>query len=331
MGFFDKIKQAAKDATGLGLNAQQQYLRAYQKGVFLKDYGSAAKNFAKAAEKFTEDNNPAMAQRANANAMVYSLLAPQDRPGLDEVIAALGPVPEIEQVGSDKEMVATKPWVTELNALRMEQAAAALTGDGDKKVAYQQASDLLMGMASTPLTFADKLGLAGPKDKAMARANYYAGLSDYHGANAELLTSPSSAHDYLQKAAVRLRTAGVGDLAKQIEDLMEAWKQKRHCWMCGREMQARDVFFRYYPTVTRPYNLKQVEAVSGDVHMLERENHVTLCTVCGSAVEFQADRYAKARAQEVRVWAEGVFAEHRRALEALHERIKALERAAHTH
>ena len=40
MGFLDKVK----DATGIGLSADEQYRRAYEKGVFLQppDYSAAS-------------------------------------------------------------------------------------------------------------------------------------------------------------------------------------------------------------------------------------------------------------------------------------------------
>jgi len=334
MGLFDKVKQAAKDATGLGLSAQEQYRRAYEKGVFVNDYDSAVKCFRKAGEKFDEDQDTTMAQRSRANAALYSLLASKDRTALSDVVAALEAVPEIEQVGSDKEMVKTGPWVTELKAVQMETSAEGYESDADKQAAYQSASNLLMNIGTAPLAFVDKLGLTGPADRAMARAHYYGGLSDFHAAQAEILTSPPAAHDYLQKAAVQLRQAKearAGELAGQIDALIVQWTAKRHCWVCGREMQAQDVFFRYYPATIREYNRKQVEAENGDIAMFKVADHITLCTVCGSVVEKQADRYGELHAKRVRDWAEPILAQHERNIEALHERIKALERVAHRH
>lgn len=337
---FDKVKQAAKDATGIGLSAQEQYQRAYQKGVFVKDYNSAAKNFGKATEKFAEDNDAVMAARSRANAALYGLLAGGEQANLEQAVTALEAVSEIEQIGTDTEMVKPAPWIAELKALQLEIGAEGVEWLSNKKTMYQEASDLLMKLGNSPLSFADKLGRPGPQDKALPRAYFDAGLSDYYCALVEVKTSPTAAHDYMQKAAVEFNQAGAHEDAKswsqQVTQYVAQVKEKRHCWMCGREMQGRDIFYKYYPATVEPYNQKQVEAVGGDVKMIETEREgeggrVSLCTVCGSAVEVQANRYATMRAREVRDWAEPIFVRHQENIEALHERIKALERVAHHH
>jgi len=74
MSLLDKMKQNIRETTGYGLNAEEQYERAYQKGVFVKDYNAAAENFNKALERFLQENNAEMAQRSRANSTLYSLL-----------------------------------------------------------------------------------------------------------------------------------------------------------------------------------------------------------------------------------------------------------------
>lgn len=47
MSLLDKMRQNIKESTGYGLKANEQYQRAYEKGVFIKDYSAAIENFNK--------------------------------------------------------------------------------------------------------------------------------------------------------------------------------------------------------------------------------------------------------------------------------------------
>ncbi len=71
-GVLSKMKDLGKEM-GIGLNAQEQYYKAYEKGILLQppDYPSAVKHFLAAKEKFIQEGNQAMAQHAQANAALY--------------------------------------------------------------------------------------------------------------------------------------------------------------------------------------------------------------------------------------------------------------------
>lgn len=334
MGFFDKAKEKAKNAVkevGVGLNAEEQYQRAYQKGVFVKNYNSAAKDFHKAWEKFQAEQNSDMALRAQANSALYALLDSKDRTCLNDLVTKLEALPEIEQVGTERTMVQTGPLVTELKASSLEYQAEQTQSNSEKKQLYSQASDTLMALGTEALSFADKIGVSGPMDKALLRAYYYGALSDYYGALTEAMISPAHAHDYFQKSAVRFRQAGATDWSSKVDGCLDQIKMKRHCWMCGREMQGRNIYYQYYPARTTLYHKKLVEGSGGDVSMLDTEDCVTLCSVCGSAIEKQADLYALKRANEVREWVTPLLQNHEKVLENHADRLKDLERYSHTH
>ena len=65
--------------------------------------------------------------------------------------------------------------------------------------------------------------------------------------------------------------------------------------------------------------------------MTDRQGMVTICSVCGTAIETQADRYAQVRANEVRTWAEAALEEQSQHIRSLEARVGALERVAHSH
>ncbi len=338
MSFLKSFKEKAKDLTGLGLNAQEQYSRAYEKGVLLQKYQDAAGLFEKAAAKFSDDGNTVMAKRAHANAALYSLVGGGGYAVVPTVISALEGLEEIEHIGSQREMVRVAPIVAELRALNRESLAQSASDRASRIEHYREASNLLMPLGNEPLQFAEYLSLTGPVSKYFSRAVYYQGFADYHSAFASVNASPEEAHNLLQKALGSFRSAGAEEMEKKTAGYIENVKSKRHCWMCGREMQGEGLFYEYYPTETGVYQRGLVEQLEQDTGMLDREGHVTLCTVCGRAVENQADKYATMRAQEVREWAESEFAhvasrinEIVDAVNNINDRIRELQRTAHTH
>jgi hypothetical protein len=341
MGFFDNVKQKVDNAkqlgkdtikeVGVGLEAQEQYQRAYDKGVFIKNYGSAAKDFEKAWKKFQKENNSEMSLRAQANSALYALLDSKDRSCLNDLINKLELLPEIEPVGTKTTMAQTGPLVTELKAILLEYQAEQVQSTGEKKPLYSQASDILMALGTEALSFADKIGVSGPVDKALLRAYYYGALSDYYGALTEAMVSPAHAHDYFQKSAVRFRQAGATDWSSKVEGCLDQIKMKRHCWMCGREMQGRNIYYQYYPASTTMYHKNLLEGSGDDIGMVDTENCVTLCTVCGSSIEKQADIYASKRANEVREWVAPILQNYAEVFENHANRLRDLERYSHSH
>lgn len=331
MGFFGKLKDKVKDTTGLGLNATEQYNRAYEKGVLLTNYDTAAKNFEAASEKFSKDGNTQMAQRASANARLYSLLATRDCATISSVAQALEQLPEIETIGRQNEMTPTKPVVTELRALHLQFQGDNAADSVQKAALYKQAGETMMQLGYGSPQLAEKLGLNGPMDKCATRALYCMGLSDYHNALAVVLESPELAHDALQRASSLFRQAKDDSYQKQMDGYIDAVQAKRHCWMCGREMQGRDFFFKYYPTTVEKYHHHLIESRKEDTGMLDTAGSVTLCTICGEAIEAQADRYALQRMKELREWVAPILENHNDRLKAHDERLTRLESLAHKH
>jgi hypothetical protein len=332
MGFLDKMKGLGKEM-GIGLSAQEQYYRAYEKGVLLQppQYGSAAKHFATASEKFLKEGNQNMAQRAQANAALYGLVDSGDRSFIPEVIQVLEAVPEIERIGSRDEMIKTTPLIAELTALQYEHQAETCDSNTDKQAVYAKAADGFMKLGTSPLQIAEQLKVNGPKDKAMIRSFYCGALSDYYAAFSVVMESPTQAHDFLQKSAAGFRQAMVTDWSKTVDDYIKEISSKSHCWMCGREMQGNGFFYRYYPAITQKFHRHLLESSNEDLRMIDTPGKVTVCTVCGSAIENQADRYATMRANEVREWATAIFENHNERINDLVRAVNRLNQMAHTH
>ena len=325
MGLMDKIGKGLKDATGIGLSADEQYKRAYEKGVFMKDLDSAASNFFKAAEKFEKDGNPERAARAKANAAVYSLVNSKSTEDIADTIVTLKEVSEIEQLWTDKETADPKMWIGELSAYQAELTADGSDDFGEKKAQYKSGADSLLTLGTAPLTFAEILGVEGPREKALTRSYYYSGLSDYYDAHMLVYSVPSDAESAMQKALMRFKQTNESDMCTNVEALLNKIKAKRHCWMCGREMQAEEFHYNYYPADVSDYHKSRIKAGNEDSGMLDRDDSVTICSVCGTAIEKQADRYATARANEVREWASEKFDQVSSKLNNLENRLSRVE------
>ncbi len=323
MGFLDKVK----DVTGVGLNGEEEYRRAYEKGVFLSppNYAEASRHFADAGAKLRKEGNVDRARRAEANALLYRMAQARDLALIDQILPALEGVPEIEKMASQTEMISGLTFIHELKAVRWEVHAEGAQNLADKASAYRQAAELAMKIGTAPFTLADWVPLKGPVDRGMMRGFYYAALADYHTAFATIPDSPMDAQNSLQKAAVGFRQAQVQDWADQTALHIDALQARRHCWMCGREMQGRDHYFRYYPAATTRYHERLIESRKEDVGMLDRGALVTLCTVCGSAVEAQADRYATQRTDALRHELQPMLDAQARQLSELSSRVTRLE------
>ena len=104
-GFFDKVRHT----TGLGLDQNELYNRAFEKGVLLKKFYDAADIFDKAARKYSELGDPLMATQALANSLLYRYLASRDANIIALLLQKLSGLQQIEVIGSQTETMPTGP------------------------------------------------------------------------------------------------------------------------------------------------------------------------------------------------------------------------------
>jgi hypothetical protein len=308
MSILDKIKKNIEDTIDRAASKPEyQYERAYEKGVDVHDYGSAAKDFRDAGKKFEKQKNTEMALRAKANSSLYQLINSKDRLMVNEAIIDLEELPEIEQFGIRNTLVNTDSYVLELKAIQIEHQAELAQSNDEKRKLYTQAKDLLMKLDGNSLSFADKINIPGPTDKALSRAFYYGAFSDFYGGIIETMNSPANAHDLLKKSFEKLSEFGAVDKLSEVKEYLDNIELKRHCWVCGREMQGRNIHYHYYPTSTTRYHKNFLESSGDDLGMLDKEGYVTLCTVCGLLIEKQADIYSTEKAEEIKEWIEPIL------------------------
>jgi len=168
-------------------------------------------------------------------------------------------------------------------------------------------------------------------DKALGRGYYCEALANYHNAFCVLLESPEKAEDYLNTAKNLFTQASIQEWSTRAGNYIVQFHSKRCCWMCNREMRGEDVFYRYYPARIEKYHTNLIGNLKQDALMVDKPGYVTLCTVCGSAIENQADKYATLRANEVHDWAEPIFENHNKRINDLVEAVNRLNQVAHRH
>ena len=125
MGLLDKVKSA----TGLGLNPDEAYHRAYEKGVLLGKYDVASEMFSKAAEKYEEASRSELARRARANQFLYLFIGTKDLSHIDKILPHLETLPDIEELGSETVKIPVGELLTELQARKFEVAAFGSSGN----------------------------------------------------------------------------------------------------------------------------------------------------------------------------------------------------------
>ncbi len=329
MGLLDKVK----DVTGVGLGAKEQYARAYEKGVFLQppDYAAASKHFLTASEKFEKEANAGMARRAKLNSLMYDLARTKSNDLISPLIKAMDRVPEIERIGSQKDLIPTDPLIVELKSYELELQALAKDNPNEKMELFKSAGNTLITLGTGQLYFAEYLNLDGPVNRAMTRSAYYTAMSDYFMALTAIDHSPEDAHDYLQKATVGFSQAEDKEWMAKSQIYVTKVGSKRHCWMCDREMTGEDFFYSYYPATIKPYHKKIVESLKQDSGMVDERGRVAVCTVCGTAIENQADRYAQKRMKELKEWIEPILNNINSNISNLNQRVEHLEKLAHRH
>ena len=323
MGILDRVKEA----TGLGLDGDAQYRRAFEKGVFMQppDIEIAIKQFSLAAERYVKEGNVAKRRLAEANSLLYRLVTKRSLDLIAPLVKTLEDVPEIEQLGTQGEIVSGKSLSTELQAIQAELQAEAAPYLPTKCDSYKSASDLAMQLGNSPLLIAERLELKGPTVSGVIRGFYYSALSDYYASITALETSPDEAQNRLYRAANAFRQAQMKDWTDRVENEIDSVKSRRHCWICNRQMQGRDHYYSYLPARITRYHQQVVEALRQDTAMLDHEGMVSICSVCSSTVQLQADRYATERAKAVRDWVAPLIESHKQAIVALSNRVANLE------
>src|SRR5579864_4601853 len=301
MGLIDKVK----GVTGLGLNPDEAYRRAYEKGVLLAKYDAASDLFAKAAEKYEAASHAEQANRSRANQFLYSYLLSRDPSFIDRILPHLRQIEWIEDIGSQADRIRAAELVLELEARKLEDAAFASQNEPAlAHVLHTNTAQKFHGLLRAPLRTYSLIPAAIGTESAEERYFLHQGYSSFHQALDIQHRDPIAASERLREAVMGFRRAkqrekgGIGEIA---EGLLAKLRLIRNCWFCHREVQGLGLHIDYYPASIAPYLRALVEKMGQDATTLSSDNRaIAVCGPCASMIQFQAERYAQAQVDLLR-------------------------------
>lgn len=332
-GFINK----ARHATGIGLDHDELYRRAFEKGVLLNKLDTAADTFDKASKKFMENGNQAMAAQAATNSLLYRYLITGDPNVIRQLLQTLQGlqqlgIQQIEAIGvaSQTEMIAVNTLAAELDCRFVE---ATITGNQNDLVRsrdlHKLARDKFQVMNYEKLiTYPHRPAADGPNDKPIMRSFYHSGMFSYYEAMVEKDTDPDAASNDLALANKSFKLCNHQQWQQTVTRLLDNWRKKCTCWVCGRDMQGYELHYSMCHAQVTPYMQKVLQARKEDINAIDLvSGTIAVCTACGSMVTFKAEEEADKVRQELNA----KLAETMRIIQGLDNRISHLERMAHHH
>jgi hypothetical protein len=297
------IFETIKEVTGFGLDANKLYKLAFEKGVLLKEFDTAASYFNAAAKKFSEKGDQAMAARASANAKLYRYLSKTttaDSDNLAVLLEALSKLQHIEKIGSQTEMMPVQPLRMELECRSIEALMAQASGDVLRlRELHKLTRNRFQAMSGYPLiTYEYKRSSDGHDEKAEERYHYHDGMYQFYEAMLKKDSDPAAAVDDLKLASRAFSICDDQVRLRRTTQLIENWRVKRTCWICGREMQGFELHFSMCHAEVTPYTKRLLESMGQSASAIDLEAmKIAVCTPCGSMISFkvaeEADKVRK--------------------------------------
>jgi hypothetical protein len=324
MSLLDSLKKA----TAIGLTHSEHYVRAYERGVLLgpSKYAEAASLFDEAAQRAGKAGDQALQARANANARLYGFITSGNAQQLSGLAQVLPHLQDIEQIGSATEVMPAQALLAEVVA-RLVETEANQFGASDHlqlSTAHDRAAGAFKAFFMAPLITYRFQSTDQHVETAQSRFFYHQGLAAWHQALAAVGATPEGAAEHMGKALAAFRQCNDARRSDEAQGWLSNCRMKRTCWVCHREIQGATVHFKSYPATVSPYVTSLVAQLGQDVSTLDARGFVVLCTTCGSVVERQAEAFAEAKAQELRLHYDAQIGALSQAISQLNARVAAL-------
>jgi len=321
---FDKVK----DTIGIGLDAQELYARAFERGILRGDFSKASDLFEDAAKKAREHSNPDLLNRATVNALLYRYLATQKAAPLQNLLPLLRGMVEIEPIGGPPhEMMPAEPLYAELDCRLIEAAITQAMDDILRlRDLHKIASSKFLAIIHNPLlTYYYVKSGNGHDERTDERHFFHEGMYRFYEAMLKKESDPASAADDLALALQAFRRCNDANRVVRMETLLNNWRVVRTCWICHREVQGADLHFTLSRAILTPYTKNLLEKLNQDPFTINlQEMKVVVCSPCGSMISFRAaDEAERVRRDRLLQLAEA----HIR-INDLNERLQRLEQRA---
>ncbi|MBI1352855.1 MAG: hypothetical protein GC160_00810 [Acidobacteria bacterium] len=317
------MKAAAKGATGIGLSADERYARAYEKGVFLEDYGAASRMFREAAKQYEENGQAIRARQALANAALYDYLTARTPETLGAASRSLEHIDEIEAPGSRDEVLQAADLLAELQGRQFEMLAFQAQEQPNRALdLHRSAAGCFRKLIGKDLQTYRLIPTGFHDGSAQERYFFHEGHAAYYSGLQLRYADPEGAAGLINTAAQHFRQAGNGDWQQRCTTLQADLRAKRTCWFCHREMQGVGLNVDFYPARITQYARELIARLDQDKSSLHPEGgQAAICIVCATAIQSQADAYAEQRVAELRAEVEPQFAALARQIASLSSRI----------
>jgi len=308
---------------GLGLDENELYNRAFEKGVLMKDFARAAHLFDDAAKKAFERANLALAARATANTLLYRYLTTGTSSLFDPLLKALRVISMIECIGLQQEQMPVGPLCAELECRLVEAAIQQVPKNDFVRLRdlHKEASAKFQAIFQQQLiTYEYVKSKDGHDEKASMRHFYHAGMYQFCEAMIKKNHDPAAAADDLARALQEFRRCEDAFWMQEASTRLDNWRISRTCWICHREVQGSELNFSMFHAVVTPYTQSLLDQPNQDPSSANlAEMRIAVCTPCSSMITFRASEEA---AQEV----EKVRREMTAKLDVALKRIQTLER-----
>lgn len=324
MGLLDSLKKA----TGLGLDAQATYDRAYEKAVLLGQnaYHQAPPIFAQAAQKAQQEGKHELAIRAQTNAALYTFITKGDLQSLQSLAELLGNLPEIERIGYRSEVMSTGTLLGEVQARLIEARILSSQDTSTKAHGHDQAAQAFKAIFNEALITYAFQSPDRHRETAHARFFLHTGLASWHRALDVTHHSPQKGVEHMSRALGSFKNAKDEHWTTQAESWLSQCRISRTCWMCHREFQGNGLYFRFVSAELTPYIATRLQELNQDSATIDlQQDHLVLCTPCFTTVENMATAIAEEKAQQLRRELHEALEERDAALRALEQRLRRLE------
>lgn len=319
-----KIFENVRLAVGFGLNEDEMYNRAFEKGVLMKDFPRAAQLFDDAAKRASERGNSILAAQATANALLYRYLATGATNLLNPLLKTLTGLQEIERIGLQMERMPTGPLCAELDCRLVEATITQSQNDVLRlRDLHKLASSKFQAILLQPLiTYEYVKSGVGHDEKSAERHFYHIGMYQFYEAMTKKDRDPSAAVDDLALAAQAFRRCEDAIWAQRVATLLDNWRISRTCWLCHREVQGYELHFSMCRATVTLYTQHLLESLNQDSSAANLEDmNVAVCTPCGSMITFKATEEAEKVRREMTAKFDMAFSR----IQMLEERVNKLQ------
>ncbi|NPA47901.1 MAG: hypothetical protein GXO14_04590 [Thermococci archaeon] len=309
--------------------AEDEWRKAYEKGINQKRWDEAAKHFKKAYEHYRKAGDPKAEE-----ALLLFYLSVSFSGNLDalkkagELAKKFPPNTTFRipfEIRAEDIAVEAPLLVREIPVRRALSDVDSLISSGDEGKMEAFASrlesiskDLLMNSSRKPL-LGEFFGLKEPFEK---RGYRYLAYSKLLRAKIQALYDPQQSIELYSEAMGYFKVGNMAQPAEEVTEEMNRVGKVAKCWFCGRTIQGEEIHYVRMPAEVTPYLLSKFRDEKPET---VGDGYVIACRACYSAIYITSDSIARRYYQMAMKKLEQVRQELLAEIQRLNARINRLE------